>query len=255
MFRRASLLAVVVVSLVPISAGAQDLTSAFAVPTAPSKKATPWAATATLGYLSTHGNTNSTSANFKGALGHNWDEWANVLRGQANYASDNHAVSAQSWEVGDQLRRALSEREYLFGFVDYLNDRFAGVNERISEAVGYGRRVFESPRQELDLDGGVGLNQQREFGQDQFVTQPMAVFGGAYRFRISDHAQFIQTVLVEAGTKNTYINPVSELKLTIIGNLFATLDYELRYNTSVPEGSVHTDTIQTVNIGYSFGKF
>ena len=47
---------------------------------------------------------------------------------------------------------------------------------------------------------------------------------------------------------------MSELKLVIAGNLFATLGYEVRTNTEVPAGTAKTDTLTSVNLGYSFGK-
>ncbi|HEU0196479.1 MAG TPA: DUF481 domain-containing protein, partial [Nevskiaceae bacterium] len=225
------------------------------VPAAASSVATPWAASASLGFMGVHGNTNSTALNFKGALGHVFGAWNDVLNGQSNYAKNDSTTSAQSWQVGNQLRYNLTSSDYLFGTLNYLNDRFAGIEERISEAVGYGRRIFTTPTQQLDLGVGVGANQQRAAGSHKLVTEPMAVFDAAYVWRISKNAQFSQTLHVEAGSKNTYINPVSELKLTIVGNLFATLDYELRYNTTVPAGTYHSDSITTVNIGYAFGKF
>jgi putative salt-induced outer membrane protein YdiY len=47
---------------------------------------------------------------------------------------------------------------------------------------------------------------------------------------------------------------VAELKFAVIGNVFATIDYDWRHNTSVPAGTVHTDTITSINFGYTFGK-
>lgn len=235
----------------PTLGSAADLTPAAAA----GSDATPWAATGSLGFIRTRGNTQSTTLNFKGALGRHVGHWNNVLKGQANYANSDSESTANSWQIGNELRYSLSERSYLFGTLKYSNDHFAGIRERFSEAVGYGRHVFKTPTQELDLGMGVGANQERVAGSRKFVTEPMVVFDGAYIWTISSNAQFSQTLHVEAGARNTFVNPVTELKLTIIGNLFATLDYELRYNTTVPAGAVHSDTITTVSIGYGFGKF
>lgn len=236
----------------PVLASAADITS---VPAVASTDATPWAATVSAGFLAVRGNTNSTSLNFKGALGHHIGNWNNVLQGQANYAKDNSQTSAQSWQVGDQLRYNFNEKDYGFATLNYLRDRFAGIEERMSEAVGYGRRIINTPTQSLDLGIGAGANQQRVAGSNTLENEPIAVFNGAYVWAISSSAQFSQLVHVEAGSNNTYVNPITSIKLTIVGHLFATISYELRYNTTVPAGTYHSDSITTINLGYDFGKF
>lgn len=227
----------------------------FSAPGAASKDATPWAASVAAGLLAVRGNTHSTSLNFKGALGHHFGNWNNVLQAQANYAKSGNQTSAQSWQLGDQLRYNFDEQDYGFAILNYLRDRFAGVEERVSEAVGYGRRIFQTPTQQLDLGIGVGANQQRVAGSRKLVSEPIAVFLGTYVWAISKSAQFSQSVHVEAGSNNTYVNPITQLKLTIVGHLYATIDYELRYNTTVPTGTYHSDSLTTINIGYDFGKF
>lgn len=254
LFRPLAVLAACTLFLATLHPAPSDAAE-LAPPPPADASATPWAAKAALGFIRTRGNSQSTTLNFKGALGRHVDDWNNVLKAQANYANSDSESTAQSWEIGNELRYSPTERSYLFGTLKYTNDHFAGIRERFSEAVGYGRHVIKTPAQTLDLGVGVGANQEREAGSKKYVTEPMGVFDGQYVWTISDNAQFSQLVHVEAGAKNTYINPVTELKLTIVGNLFATLDYELRYNTTVPAGTVHSDTITTVSIGYSFGKF
>ncbi|TAM10313.1 MAG: DUF481 domain-containing protein [Nevskiaceae bacterium] len=233
---------------------AADLTT-LTPPPASSPEATPWAASASLGYLAVRGNTRTTSLNFKGALGRHVGRWGNILKGQANYAKDSNSTSAQSWELGDTLRYNLTEKNYLFGAVSYTRDRFAAFPSRASQAVGYGRQILDTPTQMLTLAAGPGVSEQRAFDSRKWETRFMAVFDGNYVWKISDSTQFSQLVHVEWTSLNTYVNPVTELKFTIVGNLFATLDYEVRYNTHAPAGTLHTDTLTTVNLGYGFGKF
>jgi len=244
-------LAVVAAAFIPGIASADNAasTSSSQPPPAPS----PWKGSVALGYLSTTGNTNSTSANFKAGLDWHVAPWQNLFGAQAIFAKSNGVSSAESYQAGDQLNYDFTERDYVFGSFNYLNDHFASVVERYSETVGRGRHVLKTPTQKLDLQVGIGANQQREAGQQDLNYQAVGVFDGTYVWTISHNSEFKQTLHVEAGRLNTYINPVSQLKLTIVGNLYASLDYEVRYNTSAPPSTVHTDTITSVNIGYSFG--
>lgn len=244
-------LAVVAAAFIPGIASADNAasTSSSQPPPAPS----PWKGSVALGYLRTTGNTNSTSANFKTALDWHVAPWENLFGAQAIFAKSNGVSSAESYQAGDQLNYDFTATYYVFGNLNYLSDRFASVVERYTETVGVGRHVFNTPTQKLDLQVGVGANQQREAGQQNLKTQAVVVFDGTYVYNISSSSQFKQTLHVETGRLNTYVNPVSQLKLTIVGNLYASLDYEVRYNTSAPPSTIHTDTITSVNIGYSFG--
>ncbi|MFK5065608.1 DUF481 domain-containing protein, partial [Klebsiella pneumoniae] len=84
-----------------------------------------------------------------------------------------------------------------------------------------------------------GATQQTLAGGE---TQNSAVVlaNAKYQWLISDTSKFTQTVKIERGRRNTFVNPLTELKLVIAGNLFTTLSYELRYNSEVPDGTLHT---------------
>lgn len=214
----------------------------------------PWAGEVSAGYVRTSGNTNSTTLNFKGDVDWHVAPWENKFNGQGTLARNDGKSSAESYQAGDKLAYDITDKAYVFAKLGYLSDRFAGIVETYSESVGLGRRFIHSDTQELDLDLGLGASQQRPAGTHHLNNQLIGVFDGLYSWKISDNATFKQALHVEAGQENTFVNPVTELKLTIVGNLFATFDYEVRYNTTVPAGTVHTDTITTFNLGYSFGK-
>ena len=258
--------AVLAAALVPAISQADDSTplgtsSAPVAPVTPPQPPSPWKGDVALGYLKTTGNTTSTSLNFKGNLNWKVSPWENNLHAQAIEARSGGNSTAESYQAGDQLTFDFTDTDYIFGNINYISDRFAGVVERYSESVGYGRHVLNTPTQKLDLAVGIGSNQQRVAPDPNIpgdnpglTTEFIGVFDGNYKWKISDNARFRQTLHIEAGQTNTFINPVTDLKLTIVGNLYASLDYEVRYNTTVPASTVHTDTIASVNVGYSFGE-
>ena len=220
----------------------------------PASPPTPWSGDASAGYIRTTGNSNSTALNFKGDLDWKSAPWENLFKAQGAYGSSKGTSNAEAYQFGDKLSRDLSPLDYVFVSLDYGNDRFAGVASRYSEAVGYGRHFLKTDTQTLDADLGIGASQSRDAEATDYDNQLIGVFNLAYLLKITPSTQFKQTLHVEGGRQNTFINPVAELKLTVIGNVFATLAYDWRHNTSVPAGNVHTDTITTINFGYSFGK-
>jgi putative salt-induced outer membrane protein len=214
----------------------------------------PWSGDASAGYIRTTGNTDSTSLNAKGDLDWKSGPWDNQAKALAGYASSKGESTAEAYQFGNKLNRDFSAFDYAFASLDYANDRFAGITSRYSEAVGYGRHFIKTDTQILDGDVGAGDSQQRDAGATDYGTQVIGVLNVSYLLKLTPTSQFKQTLHVEAGHTDVFINPVSELKLTVIGNVFASLAYDWRHNTSVPAGNVHTDTTTTVNFGYTFGK-
>lgn len=242
-------LAAVAVAWVPCAAFAGTATDRSQAVSSP----TPWKINLSGGYVATTGNTSTSTFNFKSSVDWRVNPWENSLHGLATSSVSGGSATAETYQLSDQLTYDLTRSDYAFASAGYLGDRFAGVVERYSQALGYGRHVFATAGQKLDLDLGVGASEQRVAGSRSLRTQFIAVFDGIYVWKISDTAQFKQVLHVEAGQIDTFVNPVSELKVTIIGNLFAAFNYEVRYNTTVPSGSVHVDTITAINIGYTFG--
>jgi putative salt-induced outer membrane protein len=208
---------------------------------------------ASVGFLNTTGNTRTRSLNSKLSAAYQVGDWTHTGRLTALNAQQDGTTTDERYSAGYKAAWALSETDYLFGSLDYENDRFAGVTERLTEGVGYGRHILRGPTHILDAELGVGATQQK-LATDERNDSIVGLFNAKYQWKISDTSSFTQSLKVEQSQDNTFINPVSELKLVIAGNLFTTLGYEVRTNTEVPAGTAKTDTLTSVNLGYSFGK-
>ncbi len=239
-------------SLLLVAVAATALADDAPAPPAPPPPS-PWSGSLAAGYVRTSGNSDSTSLSAKFALNYTGVTWGNQFAASALDGSKDRLTTDERYSLADKVTYNLSPKDYLFGNGTYDNDRFAGVAERYVLAAGYGRHVFATPTQTLDLEAGAGFNRTRNQGTNAFTSRPVATLGGKYVWKISDTAQFTQTLRTEYASNNIFLDPLSELKLTVIGNLFATLDYEIQYNTEAPAGTQHTDTITTVNLGYNFG--
>lgn len=214
----------------------------------------PWSGDVAIGYVRTSGNTKTSSLNAKLGLNYKGVAWGNELMGSAYSGSRDQQTTDERYSLADKVNYNLSPKGYLFGNGSYDNDRFAGVAVRYVVTAGYGRHVIATPTQTLDLEAGLGGNRTHEQDAEHFTSRAIATFGGRYVWKITPTSQFSQTLRTEYASNNLYVNPIAELKLSVIGNLFAALDYELRYNTGVPVGIRHVDPITPINLGYGFGK-
>jgi putative salt-induced outer membrane protein len=219
-------------------------------------QAAPWSGEVGLGYLGTSGNSETTSLNGKLALDYVNGPWKNAFTASAiNSSSDDEGSTAERYTVGNKLDWGFTERDYVFGVVEWEKDLFGGVRERTSEAVGYGRHILTGPVHLLDAEIGAGARQLQN--NDPGRTREDDMIGRAfakYQWTLTETSAFIQSLKVESGADNTFTESVTELKLSVVGNLFASLSYTIKNNSEVPAGTESTDTFAAVNLSYAFGK-
>ena len=208
---------------------------------------------AALGVLSTSGNTDTRSANGKLQLAYHDGRWNHEGKAAAVSAQQDNLTTDERYSLGYKLSRDFDAHNYVFLTLGYDNDRFAGIAERTTEALGYGRRLLTLEKHSLDAEIGAGATQIKLAEPAGRESSAVALFNAKYLWEISATSKFSQTLKVERSRTTTYINPVSELKLTVAGNLFARLGYELRFNSEVPAGTRKTDTLTSVSLGYGFG--
>lgn len=205
------------------------------------------------GYVATSGNSETTSTNAKLELGYKSEKWEDTLKLSGIGATQDDNTTQERYTGLGKAEYNFSEHNYVFGAVDYTKDLFGGVRERISETAGYGRRLVNQPKQSLDVEIGGGFRQTQE-QKPSLERHNNGILRSAldYQYDLTDTSSFEQTLTVESGSNNTYLQSVTSLKLTIIENLFAQLSYTVDYNTHVTDDLKKTDTYTAISIGYAF---
>ena len=211
----------------------------------------PWAGKLSLGYLSTAGNTETTSYNTSFEVGYTKDSWLHQLTGAATGADDQEVTTAESYQLGWRTAYDFTERDFVFGTVDWRKDRFAGVIEQMAYALNYGRRVIDTPKHVLALGIGAGY---RESDRADGTSTDSAIGRGSllYNWNWSETAGFEQGVIVESGSDNTYIESVSAIRTQLIGGFNLVLSYTIKNNSDVPPDTEKRDTRTAISIEYAF---
>lgn len=225
--------------------------SAVAIAQEETEEESPWSGAASLGYLSTSGNTETTSYNMKLGVGYEKDKWNHNFSAAANGADESEETTAEAYQAGWKTEYNFSEHNFVFGTVDWRKDRFSGVDQQISEAIGYGRRLIHTEKHQLSVGLGVG---HRQADLADGTSESGAIGRGSidYNWVFSETAGFDQNIVVESGSDNTYIESVSAVRARLVGDLAVVLSYTVKHNTDVPVGSEKTDTFSAVSIEYAF---
>ena len=211
----------------------------------------PWAGKITLGYLATDGNTESSSLNSGFEVNYTAGNWIHGLTGSAINAVQEDETTAEAYQLGWKSEYNFSETDFLFGRIDWRKDRFSGYDQQVSETVGYGRRLIDTGVHVLNGEIGVGAKQLDV--ADGTSEEDLIISAGLdYTWTFSESAEFTQDLIVESGDTNTYIESVSAVKATLIGDLALVVSYTIKNNSDVPAGVEETDTYTALSLEYAF---
>ena len=154
--------------------------------------------------------------------------------------------------LGYQADRKLTERSYLFGTARYEDDKFAPYDPVTTFAVGYGYEFLTGPVHELKGEFGVGYRMQEDAVTGEDEDGAIIRLRGDYIWHITDNVDLFDTVLVEAGSDNTFFQNNFGVSVAINSALALKVGHEYRHNSDVPPGVDKTDTIISTNIVYNF---
>lgn len=217
----------------------------------PAAEESPWSGSASLGLLSTSGNTNTTSYNTSFGISYTKNKWTHVIDAAANGADESDTVTAEAYQADWKSSYDWSEHNYLFGLVGWRKDRFSGVNEQLSESIGYGRRIINTPAHILSAEVGAGYR-DADLSDNTSESGAIGRLGLDYKWTFSETANFEQKIAVEAGSDNTYIESISAVRAKLLGDFAIVFSYTVRHNTDVPLGSEKTDKLTAVSLELAF---
>ena len=204
-----------------------------------------------LGFLATSGN--SESENLNASFGLNWDSapWHHELAGSAVHASSDGVNTAEAYTLDWQTNYDFSETSYAFGLLAWNEDEFSGYDSQVRQAVGYGRRLIDNERHQLNAEIGSGA---RQADLRDGTTQDKAIIrlNADYTWTVSETSTFSQTFAIEAGDDNTYSEAVTSLTADVFGGVALVVSYTIKNNSDVPVGLEETDTFTAMSLEYSF---
>lgn len=210
-----------------------------------------WQGSVAFGTLETSGNTDTSSSNAKALLGYKGGNWQDSLLFQALRASSDGVLTAESFNANGQTDYNFTDKNYVFGNLDYLRDVFSGYDRRTAEVVGLGRRLLASDTQQLDTQFGVGARQTRNTDGSS-NGEAVELLAGNYLWKLGANSSFSENMSVEHGVNNTYSQSVTALTTNISGSFALAITYTVSHNSDVLPGFKNTDRSTAISLVYSF---
>lgn len=235
-----------------------------------------WSGSGEFGFASATGNSRSQNINAKLGLNQENEQWKNnffvdALRSKSQQkvvdASGNTIeqfnTTANRYDAGASVGYKLDPRSYIVGATRYEHDDFGANLWQGVVSLGYGYIALKDERNELSFEIGPGYKRYRPADVDVVVnnvrvpqrqaTQGEMVARGLvnYKYKITDNTAFEDTFLMEAGSKNTYLQNDAGVAVSMTRKLALKVGFQVRHNSDVLAGVKNNDTLTTTNLVYS----
>lgn len=245
-----------------------------------------WSGSGEAGFAAARGNAKSENLNAKLTFKKEDEQWKDMfyltaLRSKGEVTSyvpganntvvavKNYDTTANRYEAGASVGYKFDERSYVVGALRYENDDFSPYEYQAVASIGYGYTVLKTASDELSVEVGPGYKRYQlndVYGPDvdpvtndpirhRFGSEGEVIGRGllAYKHNITDTTAFVDTLLVEAGSDNTFVQNDAGLSVAINKAFALKLSYQVRHNTDVLPGTKKTDQLMTTNLVYNFG--
>src|SRR5690606_15238917 len=163
--------------------------------------------------------------------------------------AEKYFVSAKS---AYQLERPNTN---FFVFGSHTDDKFGSYRQYSTVALGYGTRLFENDTMKLDAEIGPGYFQAKRVLPDEITVDESGVLlraAASYNWKISESAEFNQTLSIEAAEENTRTVAESSLSTRINGAMQMKVGINIANDSEVAPGKEKTDTTTYVNLVYKY---
>lgn len=238
----------------------------LAVPPVVSAQDSGWSGTGEFGLALARGNAKSDNLNGKLAFTSEDDDWKHdfylsALRNKSEVSADIDGdgvpekvmqLSANRYEFGASSARKLNEFNSLVASLRYENDDFAPYSHQTTVAIGYGHTFVKNDRTTLMTQVGPGYRRAKDATTG--ATEGELIVRGMleYKHALTDTTTLYDTVLIEAGSDNTFASNEFGLAVAINSKLALKFGFDARHNTDVGPGIKKTDTLTKVNLVYNF---
>lgn len=189
-------------------------------------------------------------------LGFGKGNWGHALEARANQGMEGETTTAERYQLNFKSEYSFETSDYVFFAVNSEKNRIDNIELRTVEAIGYGRHLLRSDRQNLDTEIGVGARQVRFRDETPREANEILRLGLDYELQVGDSMRFTQVIQVDRAIdseENTRTESITTLSAALIGELALTISYELIHNSEPGIETVpRTQTTTSVGLSYDF---
>ena len=224
-----------------------------------------WIGKGQLGFLSSHGNSDSESLNANIDVLRYDGPWKNEIYVGGLYGKNSGIVSAERWETRGQSNYAISGDLFAFGGLRYEHDLFDGFQYQASVTAGMGYKLINTNDTKLTAQVGAGYRRLRPETIDKDPTglvisrtpldatgEAIGTVGVDFSHAFTKTTVFTNKFLMEAGSSDTLLHDDLALTVKMSDKLALSVGYGITDNTKPPAPLKKLDTVASVNLVFGF---
>lgn len=211
-----------------------------------------WAGELSLSISSMAGNVETKSASLGLKLDKETLPWRYHVAAQGSASEVADTRIAEQYLADLQADYVLPSKNYWFGYAGYDSNKFASIDKRFAEIVGYGMNVIDSPQQKLGMEVGMGARQSTftdDLGRD---NETIGHLGVEYSLQLTDNTQLTENFVVQPGAENTFTLSDTSLEVGMSKKTSIKLTYGYTHNSKVFPDTKKTDTSTNVSFVVGF---
>ena len=230
-----------------------------ALPAQDAKKPPPTEFTADAGFVNVAGNTSVTTLNANERFIRRIAPWEFKQDFGSVYGKTSGTESSNLWRASLRADYGLATHWALYALTAFDRDKFAGIKSRFAEGVGAVARIIATDVNQLNLEGGFQLTQQKNLDDvnDNFKSLRAAT---SWKHTFLPSAYFLQTVEALPNldeSKDLRVNTETALVAPLSSHIGLKLSYIVRFDnlpSLTPAGVPlkKTDRILSSGIQVSF---
>ncbi|MEQ8195286.1 MAG: DUF481 domain-containing protein, partial [Rhodospirillales bacterium] len=216
------------------------------------KKPGKWSGEVSLGGSRATGNTETEQVNAAAKVVHKSAPWLSTLRFKYDFASDSGGINTQRLEAKGDTEYGFTERFFAFGLLEYVDDKFSGLEYDFTQAAGVGYKLIKTKAVDFKVSAGPGfrISKRRDTGETD--VEPVARGNANFEWRLSESATLNNDTAITWGTERTITENTTALTMKIIERLAGRLSYEVRHNSEPGADAKKTDTLTKAALVYNF---
>jgi putative salt-induced outer membrane protein len=217
-----------------------------------------WFGKAGFAFLSTSGNTDTTSIGGALELNYKPNPWLFTLKAAYLYSSTEGVVTAESSAASLRGSRELTESVDVFVTGNYLKNTFSGIDSLYGIDAGAGFKLLKGPAQFLRVEGAFGYTNEKDIIAGILV--PSRSYANAraslnYKWQLTKTAAFTNdfTYLLDlSDTANWFITDKAAITVDISSVFALQASWTLLYRNQPVIGFSNTDTATAVSLVAKF---
>ncbi len=224
---------------------------AKALKLAEDKEGTSYDGEVELGITYAFGNSESEQSFARTELTRDAEHWRNIFTAEMRNSAEADTRTAEDYRARFKTDYKLSDIDYLYGSISYVNDRFSGFEYRIEEFLGYGRTLWKDDTIELTAEVGLGARHSHleTTGATHEFTQRLKQ---GLNWQIDENWKFEESLETTIGREATITNLQTALTTALAQSLNLRFRFDVEHISDVPAGRENTDTVTGLNLVYGF---